>query len=165
LQHEKGEEVNNFEGKLDGSGLKIAIAISRFNGIVTDRLLAGAKDALIRHGVEENDIDVYWCPGAFELPSVAGKLCSARRHDAIICLGAVIRGETPHFDYVAGESAKGIGQLSISSEIPVIYGILTTDSMEQAIDRAGGKIGNRGFDAAIAAIEMARLFNHFKSNK
>ncbi|MGB9591359.1 MAG: 6,7-dimethyl-8-ribityllumazine synthase [Candidatus Kryptoniota bacterium] len=157
--------MNSFEGKLDGSGLKIAIAVSRFNGVVTDRLLNGAEDALIRHGVNTNDIDVYRCPGAFELPAVAGKLCSAKKYDAVICLGAVVRGETPHFDYIAGESAKGIGQLSISSEIPVIYGILTTDSLEQAIDRAGGKIGNKGFDAAVAAIEMVQLFRHIKLNR
>lgn len=157
--------MNNYEGKLDGSGLKIAIAVSRFNGIVTERLLSGAKDALTRHGVNEDDIDVYWCPGAFELPSVASKLCMVKRHDAVICLGAVIRGETPHFDYIAAESAKGIGQLSVTSEVPVIYGVLTTDSMEQAIDRAGGKNGNKGFDAAVAAIEMVQLYKYLKSSK
>ena len=147
----------NHEGQFDGSGLKIAVVISRFNGYVTERLLAGAVDALVRNGVADNNIDVYRCPGAFEIPAVARRVVELKKHDAVICLGAVIRGETPHFDYVASESAKGVGQLSMGSHVPVIYGILTADNMEQAIDRAGGKGGNRGSDAAIAAIEMANL--------
>ena len=147
-----------YEGKLDGTSLKIAIAVSRFNGFVTERLLSGAVDALSRHGVSSSDIDIYRCPGAFEIPSLAKKIIERKRYDAVICLGAVIRGETPHFDYVAGESAKGIGGLSLGSSIPVIYGILTTDTVEQAVDRAGGKSGNKGYDAAVSAIEMVNLF-------
>ena len=146
------------EGKLDGSGIKAAIVVSRFNGFVTERLLAGATDALARHGVAEANVDVYRCPGAFEIPAVAKKIIGLKKHDTVICLGAVIRGETPHFDYVASESAKGVGELSLNSGIPVINGILTTDTVEQAVDRAGGKSGNKGYDAAVSAIEMVNLF-------
>lgn len=145
------------EGNLDGSGLKIAVVISRFNSFVTDRLLSGAIDGLVRHGVAEKDIDVFYCPGAFEIPAIAGKVVGSKKHNALICLGAVIRGETPHFDYIASESAKGIGQLGLNSNVPVIYSVLTTDTVDQAVDRAGGKSGNKGFDAAISAIEMANL--------
>ncbi len=145
------------EGNLDGNGLKIAVVVSRFNSFVTDRLLSGALDGLVRHGVAEKDIDVYYCPGAFEIPAVARNVVESKKHNALICLGAVIRGETPHFDYVAGESAKGIGQLGLGSGVPVIYSVLTTDTVDQAVDRAGGKSGNKGFDAAISAIEMANL--------
>lgn len=150
----------NHEGQFDGSGLKIAVVVSRFNGFITDRLLSGAIDGLVRRGVSENNIDVYRCPGAFEIPAVAKRIVESKKHDAVICLGAVIRGETPHFDYVAGESAKGVGQLSLMSNVPVIYGILTTDTVEQAVDRAGGKSGNKGFDAAADAIEMVNLIRH-----
>lgn len=146
------------EGKLDGTGINVALVVSRFNGFVTERLLSGAVDGLTRHGVSEADIEIYRCPGAFEIPSVAKKIIGQKKHDAVICLGAVIRGETPHFEYVAGESAKGIGELSIESAIPVVYGILTTDTVEQAVDRAGGKSGNKGYDAAVSAIEMVNLF-------
>ncbi len=148
----------NHEGKFEGSGLKVAAIVSRFNGFVTDKLLSGAIDGLVRHGVADKDIDVYRCPGAFEIPSVAKKILDANKHDAVICLGAVIRGETPHFDYIAAESAKGVGQLSMASKVPVVYAILTTDTVEQAVDRAGGKAGNKGFDAAETAIEMVNLF-------
>jgi len=150
--------VTVHEGKLNGSGVKIAIVVSRFNGFITERLLSGAMDCLSRHGVSETNIDIYRCPGAFEIPSVAKRVTEQKKHDAIICLGAVIRGETPHFDYVAGESAKGVAELSLGSKMPIIYGILTTDSVEQAIDRAGGKSGNKGYDAAASAIEMVDLF-------
>ena len=146
------------EGRLDGSGIKVAIILSRFNSFVTDRLLSGALDGLVRHGVSENEIDVYRCPGAFEIPAAAKRVIETKKHDAVICLGAVIRGETPHFDYIAGESAKGVGHLSLNSDVPVIYGILTTETVDQAVDRAGGKSGNKGYDAAIAAIEMVNLF-------
>jgi len=146
------------EGKLNGSGLKIAIVVSRFNSFVTDKLLSGAIDGLTRHGVAGDDINVYRCPGAFEIPATAKKVIELKKNDAVICLGAVIRGETAHFEYVAGESAKGVGQLSLSAGIPVIYSILTTETVEQATDRAGGKSGNRGFDAAISVIEMVNLF-------
>ncbi len=149
------------EGKLDGGKLKIAVVVSRFNSIITERLLSGAMDWLLRHGVADNAIEIYRCPGAFEIPAVAKKIIEAGKHDAVFCLGAVIRGETPHFDYIASESAKGLGQLSLSSKIPVIYAVLTTDTMEQAVDRAGGKAGNKGFDAAEAAVEMANLYGQF----
>jgi len=151
------------EGKLDGSSIKVAVIVSRFNGFITERLLSGAMDGLSRHGVSEANVDVYRCPGAFDVPSVAKKIIEHKKHDAVICLGAVIRGETPHFDYVAGESAKGIGEIALDSGIPVIYGILTTDTVEQAIDRAGGKSGNKGYDAAISAIEMVNLFRQSPS--
>ncbi len=146
-----------YEGKLDGSGLKIAIVISRFNGFITDKLLSGAFDGLVRHGVSESNIDVYRCPGAFEIPAVARRIVEKKKHDGVICLGAVIRGETPHFDYVAGESSKGVGALSMNSTVPVVFGILTTDSVDQAVDRAGGKAGNKGFDSAVSVIEMINL--------
>ncbi|MGO9480876.1 MAG: 6,7-dimethyl-8-ribityllumazine synthase [Candidatus Kryptoniota bacterium] len=146
------------EGKLNGSGLKVAIVVSRFNSFITDKLLSGAIDGLLRHGASENDIHVYYCPGAFEIPATAKRIIESKKNDAVICLGAVIRGETAHFEYVAGESAKGVGQLSLDSGIPVIYGILATETVEQAADRAGGKSGNKGFDAAISAIEMVNLF-------
>lgn len=148
----------NHEGKLNGSGLKVALVVSRFNNFITDRLLSGAIDGLVRHGVSENEIDIYRCPGAFEIPAAAKRVIETKKHDVVICLGAVIRGETPHFDYVAGESAKGVGHLSLNSNVPVIYGILTTETVDQAVDRAGGKSGNKGYDAAVAAIEMVNLF-------
>lgn len=148
-------------GKLDGSGLKIAVVVSRFNSFITDKLLAGAIDGLTRHGVSADDIDVYRCSGAFEIPATARKVVGKKKHSAVICLGAVIRGETAHFEYVAGESAKGVGQLSMATDVPIIYGILTTETVEQAIDRAGGKSGNKGADAAISAIEMVNLFKQF----
>lgn len=150
----------NHEGQFEGKGLKIAVIVSRFNGFVTDKLLSGAVDGLVRHGVADSDIAVYRCPGAFEIPAVAKKILEANKHDAVICLGAVIRGETPHFDYIAAESAKGVGQLSLTSKVPVVYAILTTDTVEQAVDRAGGKSGNKGYDAAATAIEMVNLFKH-----
>ncbi len=146
------------EGKLNGSGLKVAIIVSRFNSFITDKLLSGAIDGLMRHGVSDSDINVYHCPGAFEIPAAAKRIIESKKNDAVICLGAVIRGETAHFEYVAGESAKGVGELSLNSNVPVIYGILTTDTVEQAVDRAGGKSGNKGFDVAISAIEMVNLF-------
>jgi 6,7-dimethyl-8-ribityllumazine synthase len=148
----------HYEGKLNGSGLKVAIVVSRFNSFITDKLLSGVIDGLMRHGVSDGDINVYHCPGAFEIPAAAKRIIESKKNDAVICLGAVIRGETAHFEYVAGESAKGVGELSLNSSVPVIYGILTTDTVEQAVDRAGGKSGNKGFDAAISAIEMVNLF-------
>ncbi len=146
------------EGRLEGEGLKIAIVISRFNSFITGRLLDGAQDCLIRHGVEEEDIDVFWVPGAWEIPSVASNLTGSRSFDAVICLGAIIRGETPHFDYVTSENAKGIAQAGMNSTVPVIYGMVTADTVDQAIDRAGTKSGNKGFDAAMTALEMVSLF-------
>lgn len=154
--------VKKIEGKLSGENLNFGIVISRFNNFVSERLLAGAIDCLVRHNVSENSIDVVWVPGSFEIPSVAKKLIETKKYNAIICLGAVVRGETPHFDYVASEVSKGIASLSLEGKIPVIFGVLTTDTLEQAIERSGGKAGNKGFDAAMAAIEMANLFNVIK---
>jgi len=146
-----------YEGKLIGEGHKVSLVVSRFNELVSGRLLSGARDALERHGVAGDAIETAWVPGAFEIPLVAKRLAESGKYDAVVCLGAVIRGQTPHFDYVAGESAKGIAQISLASGVPVIYGIVTTDTLEQAIERAGLRAGNRGGDAATAAIEMANL--------
>ena len=145
------------EGNLDASGLKIGIVVSRFNVFITEHLLNGAIDELVKHGIDENDIEVIRVPGAFEIPLVAKKLCS-RGNDAVICLGAVIRGGTPHFEYIASEAARGGASVAMEAEIPVMFGVLTTDDLEQAADRAGGKCGNKGSEAALAAIEMATLY-------
>jgi 6,7-dimethyl-8-ribityllumazine synthase len=150
------------EGKLQASGLKFAIVLSRFNHFVADKLLAGALDGLVRHGAAEDDIEVFRAPGSFELPAVARKIVSAKRHDAVICLGVLIRGDTPHFEYISAEVTKGIAQVGMETGVPVIYGVITADTLEQAIDRAGTKSGNKGFDAATAAIEMANLFAELK---
>ena len=146
-----------FQGMLLGEGLKFGVVISRFNEFVTNKLLDGAQDALLRHGVSEGDIDVAWVPGSFEIPLVAKKLAQTKKYNAIICLGAVIRGETPHHEYIATEVTKGIAKLGLEYELPISYGIITADSLEQAIERAGTKAGNRGADAAVDAIEMANL--------
>jgi 6,7-dimethyl-8-ribityllumazine synthase len=149
--------AKNFEGTLIGKGLKFGIVISRFNEIITSRLLTGAKDSLIRHGVNEQDIDIAWTPGSMEIPIVAKKLAETGRYNAIICLGCVIRGGTPHFEYVAAEVNRGISRISLDIGVPVIQGIITADNLEQAIERAGAKEGNRGAAAANGAIEMANL--------
>jgi len=149
--------MKTIEGKLDGKGLRFGIVIARFNEFISDKLLSGCLDGLNRHGADEKKIDIVWSPGAFELPLLAKKLALSENYDAVICLGAIIRGATPHFDYVAAEVAKGIAQVSIDTGMPVIFGVLTTDNIEQAIERAGTKGGNKGFDAALAAIEMAHL--------
>jgi 6,7-dimethyl-8-ribityllumazine synthase len=133
------------------------VVASRFNEFITSKLLGGAKDALLRHGVEENDIDVAWVPGAFELPVVAQKMARSNRYDAVVCLSAVIRGGTPHFEYVAAEVTKGIAKVGLDAGMPVTYGVITADTIEQAIERAGTKAGNKGFDAAVSAVEMASL--------
>jgi 6,7-dimethyl-8-ribityllumazine synthase len=146
-----------FEGHLVGTGLRVGIVVGRFNEFITSKLLGGAQDGLARHGVSPEDVDVYWVPGSFEIPTVARRIADSRKYDAIICLGAVIRGSTPHFDYVAAESAKGVASVGVQTGVPTVYGILTTDTIEQAIERAGTKAGNRGFDAALTAIEMANL--------
>ncbi|ARJ50053.1 6,7-dimethyl-8-ribityllumazine synthase [Staphylococcus lutrae] len=150
-----------FEGQLNGEGLKIGIVVSRFNDLITGRLLDGAMDALKRHQVAETDIDVAHVPGAFELPMVAKTMAQTRQYDAIITLGCVIRGATSHYDYVCNEAAKGIAKASDDTGIPVIFGVLTTENIEQAIERAGTKAGNKGAEAAIGAIEMARLLEQF----
>ncbi|MEC9485625.1 MAG: 6,7-dimethyl-8-ribityllumazine synthase [Candidatus Izemoplasma sp.] len=149
--------MNNYQGKLVAKDLKVQIVVGRFNEFIGSKLLEGAKDALIRHGAKEDDIGVTWVPGAFEMPLIAKKLANKQQYDAIICLGAVIRGATPHFDYVSAEVTKGIASVSLDSEMPVVFGVLTTDTIEQAIERAGTKSGNKGFDAAVTAIEMANL--------
>ena len=146
-----------FEGNLVGTGLKVGIVVGRFNEFITSKLLGGAQDALKRHGVNETDVDIAWVPGAFEIPLVAKKLADSGKYDAIITLGTVIRGSTPHFDYVCNEAAKGVSVASMQSGIPVIFGVLTTETIEQAIERAGTKAGNKGWEAAAAAIEMANL--------
>mgnify|MGYP000916638668 CR=1 FL=1 len=145
------------EGKLIAQGLSFGIVAGRFNEFITSKLLSGAIDALLRHGADEQKIQVAWVPGAFEIPLVAKKLAQSGRFDAVICLGAVIRGSTPHFDYVASEVAKGVAQVALSTDIPTIFGVLTTDSIEQAVERAGTKAGNKGAEAAAGAIEMANL--------
>lgn len=147
----------HFEGKLLGEGLTFGLVVSRFNEFISKKLLEGAQDALLRHGVKEEDIDIAWTPGSFEIPLVAKKLAQTKKYDAIICLAAVIRGGTPHFQYIAAEVTKGIAKVGLDAELPVIYGVITADTLEQAIERAGTKAGNKGFDAAMSAIEMANL--------
>jgi len=146
-----------FEGQLSAQGLRFAVIVSRFNSFITERLLAGALDALKRTGAADDAVDVVKVPGSWEVPLVAGELARQHRYDAVICLSAVIRGETPHFDYVAAEAAKGVAHAAVDTGVPVAFGVLTTNTLEQAIDRAGAKGGNKGFDAAMTAVEMASL--------
>jgi 6,7-dimethyl-8-ribityllumazine synthase len=154
--------AKTLEGNLSGQGLSLAITVSRFNRLVTDRLLAGAQDAMARHGVPLEKVDLVWVPGAMELPLAARRLAGRGRYDAIICLGAVIRGETPHFDYVAGQAAAGIGRVALDTGVPTIFGVITANTLEQALDRAGGKAGNKGYDAVVTAIEMANLLEQIE---
>ena len=149
---------HTISGELNAQGKKFALVVSRFNEFISGKLLEGALDCLLRHGCAEGDLTVYWVPGSFEIPSTAGKLVEAGKFDAVICLGALIRGGTPHFDYLSAEVTKGIAQLSMQGKIPVIYGVITTDTIEQAIERAGTKAGNKGKDAAESAIEMVNLW-------
>ncbi|WFR56471.1 6,7-dimethyl-8-ribityllumazine synthase [Anaerocolumna sp. AGMB13025] len=149
--------MRTMEGNLIGQGLKFGIIAGRFNEFISGKLVSGALDALKRHGVEEKEIDITWVPGAFEIPLIAKKMAKSNKYDGVICLGAVIRGATPHFDYVSNEVTKGIAHVSLETEVPVIFGVLTTDNIEQAIERAGTKAGNKGYDAAVTAIEMANL--------
>lgn len=146
-----------YEGNLVAQNLKVGIVVGRFNEFIVAKLLGGAIDGLKRHGMTEEDIEIAWVPGAFEIPLVAKKMANTKKYDAVICLGAVIKGSTPHFDYVCAEASKGIASVSLNTEIPVIFGVLTTDTIEQAIERAGTKAGNKGYDAAMTAIEMANL--------
>ena len=146
------------EGKLDAKGMRIGILVSRFNSFVSERLVDGAMDAVLRHGASQENIDLVRVPGAFEIPPAAKQMAESGKYDAVICLGAVIRGATPHFDYVSAEVSKGIAMVSMEAKVPVSFGVLTTDNLEQAIERAGSKSGNKGFDAAMAAIEMANLY-------
>lgn len=149
--------MKTYEGNLVADGLKFGIVAARFNEFITGKLVSGAQDALLRHGADAADIEIAWVPGAFEIPLVAQKMAGSGRYDAIICLGAVIRGATPHFDFLSSEVSKGVAQVGLHSDLPVIFGVLTTDNIEQAIERAGTKAGNKGFDAAVTAIETANL--------
>jgi 6,7-dimethyl-8-ribityllumazine synthase len=151
------------EGKLIGTGLSIGVAVSRFNELISNKLLEGAKDALLRHDVSHQNIEIYWVPGAWELPLAVKELALLGKHDAIIALGAVIRGDTPHFDYVAAEVSKGLAQAGMEQRVPVLFGVLTCDTLEQALLRAGSKAGNKGADCACAAIEMANLLKNIRT--
>lgn len=153
--------MKTYEGNLIANGLKFGIVVARFNEFITGKLVSGALDALTRHGASEEDIELVWVPGAFEIPLVAQKLAESKRYDAVICLGAVIRGATPHFEYVSSEVSKGVANVGLATHIPVIFGVLTTDSIDQAIERAGTKGGNKGYDAAVTAIETANLMKQF----
>lgn len=146
-----------FEGHLVGTGLKVAVVVSRFNELLSSRLLSGAQDGFVRHGIAADDIDVAWVPGAFEIPFVAKKLAESGRYDAVVALGVVIRGGTPHFEYVASEVSKGVAKIGLDSGCPVMFGVITADTIEQAVERAGTKAGNKGWEAALSAIEMANL--------
>ena len=149
--------IKTYEGKLIAKGLKFGVVAGRFNEFISSKLYSGVVDGLVRHGAEEADIEAAWVPGAFEIPLVAQRMAASKRFDAVICIGAVIRGSTPHFDYVAGEVSKGVSKIALDTGVPVIFGVLTTDTIEQAIERAGTKAGNKGYDAAVTAIEMANL--------
>lgn len=153
-----------YQGTLVAEGAKIGIVASRFNEFITSKLLSGALDGLMRHNVAEENIELVWTPGAFEIPTVASHMAQSGKYDAIICLGAVIRGTTTHYDYVCSEVSKGIAQVSLNSGLPVIFGIVTTENIEQAIERAGTKSGNKGYDCALSAIEMINLLHNFKNN-
>jgi 6,7-dimethyl-8-ribityllumazine synthase len=153
--------AKTIEGKLDAKGLKVGLLVSRFNSFVSERLVEGAIDALVRHGADAEDISIARVPGAFEIPPAARQMAKSGKYDAIVCLGAVIRGATPHFDYVSAEVSKGVASVAMEAGIPVTFGVLTTDTLEQAIERAGSKAGNKGFDAAVAAVEMANLYKEF----
>ena len=153
------------EGNLVASDVRVGIVVSRFNEFITSKLLGACVDTLRRHGVNENDIDVIWCPGAYEIPLVARRAAETSRYDAVVCLGAVIRGATPHFDYVAGECAKGIAGVSQDTGVPAIFGVLTTNTIEEAVERAGTKAGNKGADAAVTAIEMVNLLREISNCK
>ncbi len=153
--------VKTIQGQLIAKGKKFGIIASRFNDFITNRLMEGCTDTLLRHGVKENDVEVAWVPGAFEIPLLAQRMAKSKKYDAVICLGTVIRGSTPHFDYIASEAAKGISYVSFNTGVPAIFGIITADSLDQAIERAGTKEGNKGRDAALSAIEMANLVDEF----
>lgn len=155
--------MRTFEGKLVSKDIRIGIVAARFNEFITSKLVGGALDALKRHDVNEDSVDIAWVPGAFEIPLIASKMAKSGKYDAVICLGAVIRGSTSHYDYVCSEVSKGIAQVSLASDIPVMFGVLTTENIEQAIERAGSKAGNKGFDCAVGAIEMVNLIHEIES--
>jgi 6,7-dimethyl-8-ribityllumazine synthase len=152
--------MNVIEGKLIGNGMKVGIVVARFNEFITSKLLSGAQDALVRHGVSDSDIDVAWVPGAFEIPVVAQKMARSGKYDAVLALGAVIRGATSHYDYVCNEVSKGVATVSLQTGVPVMFGVLTTDNIQQAVERAGTKAGNKGADVAVSAIEMVNLMKN-----
>jgi 6,7-dimethyl-8-ribityllumazine synthase len=154
----------SFRGKLSGEGFTFAVVASRFNDLVTKRLLEGAQDAFERHGVDPDQVEVVWSPGSFELPLLAKKLAQTRRYNAVVCLGAVIRGETDHYEHVAQQAAAGIARVALDTGVPCLFGVLTTDNLEQALERAGGKHGNKGYDSAVAAIEMANLMRSLRAD-
>lgn len=154
--------MNVFEGKVVSEGMKVGIVAARFNEFIVSRLVGGAEDALVRHDVKEEDIDLVWVPGAFEIPLIASKMAKSEKYDAVIALGAVIRGSTTHYDYVCSEVSKGIANVSLNSDIPVMFGVITTENIEQAIERAGTKAGNKGYDCAMGAIEMVNLIREIE---
>lgn len=154
--------MRTFEGKLVSKEIKVGIVAARFNEFITSKLLSGAMDGLLRHDVQEENVDVAWVPGAFEIPLIAGKMANSKKYDAVICLGAVIRGSTTHYDYVCSEVSKGIAAVSLQSGIPVMFGVVTTENIEQAIERAGTKAGNKGYDCALGAIEMVNLIREIE---
>lgn len=156
--------MNVFEGKVVAKNIKIGIVAARFNEFIVSKLVSGALDGLTRHDIDENQIDIAWVPGAFEIPLIASKMAKCKKYDAVICLGAVIRGSTSHYDYVCSEVSKGIASVSLNSDIPVMFGVLTTDTIEQAIERAGTKAGNKGYDCALGAIEMVNLIREIEKN-
>ena len=158
-----GRKMKTFEGKLISEDIKIGIVAARFNEFITSKLLGGAMDGLLRHGVQEENVQVAWVPGAFEIPLIASKMAKSGKYDAVICLGAVIRGSTSHYDYVCSEVSKGIAAVSLASEIPVMFGVVTTENIEQAIERAGTKAGNKGYDCALGAIEMVNLIREIEA--
>lgn len=155
--------MKTFEGKLVSKSIKVGIVAARFNEFITSKLIGGAMDGLTRHGVQEEDISLAWVPGAFEIPLIASKMAASGKYDAVICLGAVIRGSTSHYDYVCAEVSKGIAQVSLQSQVPVLFGVLTTDTIEQAIERAGTKAGNKGYDCALSAVEMVNLIREVEA--
>ena len=154
--------MNILEGKVVAEGMKVGIVVARFNEFITSKLLSGAIDGLVRHDVKEDDVDVAWVPGAFEIPLVASKMAKSRKYDAVICLGAVIRGSTSHYDYVCNEVSKGIAAVSMENDIPVMFGVITTENIEQALERSGSKAGNKGYECALGAIEMVNLIRKIK---
>ena len=154
--------MNILEGKVVAEGMKVGIVVARFNEFITSKLLSGAIDGLVRHDVNEDDVDVAWVPGAFEIPLVASKMAKSRKYDAVICLGAVIRGSTSHYDYVCNEVSKGIAAVSMENDIPVMFGVITTENIEQAIERSGSKAGNKGYECALGDIEMVNLIRKIK---
>ena len=155
--------MNVFEGKVVSEGMKVGIVAARFNEFIVSKLVAGAQDALVRHDVKEEDIDLAWVPGAFEIPLIASKMAKSGKYDAVICVGAVIRGNTSHYDYVCNEVSKGIASVSLETGVPVLFGVLTTENIEQAIERAGTKAGNKGYDCALSAIEMVNLIKELEA--